>query len=246
MSTKTKLLVLSIAAVLVIAFVIILAFVMGSKQGVGDISYDDYNKLIKKENTVIYYGKDSKKNDVEGFSKKYDIDIAVLSPNDLSKSEIKSINLKDEHLYVFNKGKKVYDGDFASSKAKVAKGLMEKKFIDKSYIEVTLDEYKDLVKSDGYNIMFIGRETCSWCSQFKESIKKALKDNDFTIYYIDTDTLKGQSDYDELYATDSYLKEEEWGTPLTLIYKDGKRIDVINGYVDDSALVETLKKNKVL
>ena len=244
MSTRTKVIILAILAVIVIGIVIALAFIATPKEGVGDIKYKDFDKLIKKD-VAIYYGKESKKKGVKDFSETYNVEISVLNPDDLSKSEIKSLGLKDEHLYFYSKGKQVYDLDFYLVNYKKVKELMDKGLIERSYIEVNLSEYKEIQKSKGYNVLFIGRETCSWCGQFKTSINTALQNNNFNVYYIDTDKFT-QEQYNELYATDSYLTEEEWGTPLTFIYKDGKRIDVINGYVEASALVDTLKKNKVL
>ena len=94
--------------------------------------------------------------------------------------------------------------------------------------------------------MFIGRETCSYCTQFKESINEAMQDYDFMVYYIDTDTFSDDNEFNELIATDSYMSENEWGTPLNLLYKDGKRVDVLNGYVEASELIEFLKEHKVV
>lgn len=245
MSTKLKIIILSVIAVLVVALVIVLAFVLSPKEGITSITYKDYDKLIKEENSAIYYGKNSDKNEVKEFSETYGVEVSILNPEKLSKSEVKSLSLKEEYLYFYSKGKEVYNVNFASKNYKTISELMSKDLIKGNYIEVNLDEYKEIIKSDGYNLVFIGRETCSWCQNFKESIRTALEDNNFAIYYIDTDKFS-ENQYSELYETDSYLKEEEWGTPLTLIYKDGKRIDVINGYVESDALVETLKKNKVL
>ncbi len=94
--------------------------------------------------------------------------------------------------------------------------------------------------------MFIGRETCGYCTKFKDSIKTAMKDYDFMVYYIDTDTFSGQDEFNELVATDKYMSENQWGTPLNLLYKDGKRIDVLNGFVEAPELVKFLQTNKVI
>ena len=42
------------------------------------------------------------------------------------------------------------------------------------------------------------------------------------------------------------MQEKEWGTPLNLLYKDGKRVKELNGYVDKDELVKFLKENKVI
>ena len=71
------------------------------------------------------------------------------------------------------------------------------------------------------------------------------KDNNYKVYYIDISTLT-QDEYNELVKTDEYMSQNEWGTPLNLLYKDGKRIDELNGYVSSDELVEFLKENKVI
>ena len=93
--------------------------------------------------------------------------------------------------------------------------------------------------------MFIGSEQCGYCTQFKDSIKESLENNDFNVYYIDISTLS-EDEYNELVKTDEYMSQNEWGTPLNLLYKDGKRIAELNGYVSSDELVEFLKENKVI
>ena len=245
MSTKAKLIILISIVVLLIALVVVMSFIGGPKDMSGDIDYKDYNKVIKGENTLVYYGTSSNKTKLDEFSKKYDASVSVLNPNSLSKNERVSVGLTEGYLYAYNKGKEIYSTDFNKLDYLAVKDLMEKKIIKGNYIEVTIDEYEKLVKEKGYNIMFIGRETCSWCTQFKDSIKTAMQSEDFIIYYIDTDKLT-QDGFKRLYATDEYLTKEEWGTPLTFIYKDGKRVGVIDGYKESDELIDVLKENKVL
>ena len=243
MSTKAKVILLSIVILVLILIVVLIPFLFGEPNLSGDINYEDFQKAKDGENSFIYYGTVKEKEKIDTFKERYETSIGVLSPSSLKDSEKKNIDLKENHLYIFNKGKQVYDEEFDFS-YKGIKELIEKHLITGNFIEVNIDEYKDIIKSEGTNYMFVGRETCSWCTKFKQEIKNALKDNTFIIYYIDTDKL-GNS-LDPLYETDDYFTKEDWGTPLTLIYKDGKRIDVINGYVESSELVSNLKKNKVL
>ncbi len=244
MSTKAKVILLSIFILILILIVVLIPFLAGPTNLDGDINYKDFIKVKKGENSFVYYGTIKDKDKKDTFKNRYDTSIAVLNPNSLKDNEKKSANLTEGHLYIFNKGKKIYDNEFDFSYKKI-KELIEKHLITGNFIEVSIDEYKEIIKSKGNNVMFVGRETCSWCSKYKETIKKAMKDNNFIIYYIDTDKLG--NNFDSLYETDKFFTEsKDWGTPLTLIYKDGKRIDVINGYIEDSELVNNLKKNKVL
>lgn len=223
--------------VLVVGVILIAAFATG-EASLEKITFEEYKNVIKKS-AIVYYGKS-------------DDAVSVLAENNdmkikyLSSLEKGAKDLKENTLYVYKNGKEVYkyDGDFNSYK--LQKGLMDNNIIERSFLTVSLKEYKELVKAKGYHFMFIGRETCSYCVKFKDSIKEAMKDNDFMVYYIDTDTFSGENDFNELIATDKYMSENEWGTPLSLLYKDGKRVDVLNGYVEASQLVEFLKTNKVI
>lgn len=243
MSSKGKVILLSILILILILIVVLIPIIAGGSNLNGDISYKDFVKAKKGENSFVYYGNIDEKEKLDKFKERYETSVGVLNPNSLKENEKKNVNLQENHLYIFNKGEQVYDSEFNFSYKQI-KELIEKHLINGNYIEVTIDEYKEIIKSKGNNVMFIGRETCSWCSKYKEAIKTALKDNTFIIYYIDTDKLG--DNLESLYETDEYLKKEEWGTPLTFIYKDGKRIDVINGFVEGADLVNNLKKNKVL
>ena len=44
----------------------------------------------------------------------------------------------------------------------------------------------------------------------------------------------------------TYLKEEEWGTPLMLIVKDGETIGNYNGYASEEAYVKFLKEKGII
>lgn len=229
---KTVLLVALVLGVFLIA-----AFATG-KKSVESITLEEYKNVIKKE-AIVYYGKDD--SSLKDIADKYDLNIKFLDS-----TKEKNRELKEGTLYVYNKGKETYSYSEDLNSYKLAEGLMKHDLTKRTYLTVTLDEYKKIKDAKGYHFMFIGRETCSYCTKFKESINKAMQDYDFMVYYIDTDTFKSEDEFNELVATDSYMSEEEWGTPLNLLYKDGKRVNVLNGFVEADELIKFLKDNKVV
>lgn len=231
-TVKTILLVALVLGVLLIA-----AFATG-KKSVESITLEEYKNVIKKE-AIVYYGKDD--SNLKDIAEKYNLNIKFLDS-----TKEKNEELKEGTLYVYKKGKEVYSYDEDLNSYRLAEGLMKRDLTKRTYLTVTLDEYKKLKDAKGYHFMFIGRETCSYCTKFKESINKAMQDYNFMVYYIDTDTFEGEDEFNELIATDSYMSEEEWGTPLNLLYKDGKRVNVLNGFVEADELVQFLKDNKVV
>lgn len=241
----------------IIAIVIVVVVIGGTfflsglkdKNIMKEISYSEYQDAIKdKDTTFVYAGeKNDDYDSLKELSKTKNLEISYLNSKDLSKDEKASVYGKDDTdtLFIYEDGKlKVaYNDEFDSYK--LTEVLMENDYIDRDYLKVSLPEYLEIIKEDGNHFMFIGSETCSYCTMFKESIKKALKDNNFNVYYLDISTLT-DDESKKLYATDDYFTAEEWGTPLNLLYKDGKRVDILNGYVEADELTEFLKKNKVI
>lgn len=108
--------------------------------------------------------------------------------------------------------------------------------------KVTLDEYLNLVKGTEKSIILVARPTCSYCELFTPILKQAMEDMNLTINYIDTDTFS-QEDWTTFNESLDYLKNEEWGTPLTLIVQNGEAVAENNGYVELDAIKEFFSNN---
>lgn len=227
-----------IVSVIVIG-VFVFALLVSGKQTIEMIDYDEFSEISSGDG-FVYYGSKEAKETLKEIANDSGIQVGLLDS-----SEFKSEKLKTGTFYQYKDGKLVYEytGDINSYKFK--EELMEEEILAKSYITVSLDEYKDIIEEKGYHFMFIGSEQCSYCTQFKDSIKESLVDNDYKIYYIDIASLS-EDEYNELVATDDYMSENKWGTPLNLLYKDGKRVAELNGYVSSDELVKFLKENKVI
>lgn len=233
---KTVLLIVAVVVVICIG-----AFATGKTRiPVENISFEDYKSLAEGSG-FLYYGKNKNMSSLENVADNYGISIKFLDS-----TENKITDLKEGTLYRYENGKVTYKYTGELSGIKFIDSLAKAGIAAKSYTTVTLSEYKKLIKADGYHFMFIGRETCGYCTKFKKSIEEAMKQYNFMVYYLDTDSLKNEQEFNELIATDSYMSENEWGTPLNLLYKDGKRIDVLNGYVSAHELIHFLIDNKVV
>lgn len=230
--------------VIIVLVVLALAFFVGAKQDVEKISYKDYQK-IKENSGYVYYGSEENMNALKSLADQADLEISILDPKDLSESEIKTENLEEGVIYLYEDGKVVYTYDGNLSDYKLMQSLMNENLIDKTYLTITLDDYLEIIKEDGYHFMFIGSDTCGYCTQFKESINETLKDYNYNVYYLNIGNFS-EEDVTKLYETDSYFTENAWGTPLNFLYKDGERIDVLSGYVDANELTKFLQENKVI
>ena len=107
---------------------------------------------------------------------------------------------------------------------------------------VSLQEYQQLIKEDKNNIILIARPTCTYCELFTPILKKASEDLGLTINYIDTDTFSNE-DWSTFDSSLEYLSQNEWGTPLVLITKNGKVVADNSGYVELDVIKSFFKEN---
>lgn len=238
-----------VVIIIIFAGLIVLSSAL-SKKYLEEISYEEYVELKKdNKNFMIYIGEKDESYDKllevakTSSAKSYFVDAKKLT----KKQKEETLKENNDLFEVYEKDKETYsyNGDYTSYK--FINSLMQNDIIDKKYVEISIAEYLEIIKSKGTHLMFIGSATCGYCTMFKDSVNEALKDYDFEVYYIDLAREDiTEEEREALYASDSYFSEEQWGTPLSFLYKDGKRVNVLNGYVETSELVQFLKDNKVI
>lgn len=108
-----------------------------------------------------------------------------------------------------------------------------------SYMEeITYSEFKDKVNGSKKSVIMVGRNDCSHCVSFKPVLTKVAEEYNFTAYYINTNNIKEESDFNALW---DFLGAN--GTPTTAIVQDGKLIAMHEGEMTRSDLIAFLKAN---
>ena len=249
---KNKNTVIFVGIIVLLLIGLIVLGICLTKEPLKEISYEEYTELKEEgKDFIVYLGEadDTAYNNVLELVKTSSLSSYFVNIDSLTnKQKEKVLNKETTSLVVYENKKQTYSyADETYNGYKLLQELMENGIIERKYIEVSIDEYLEIIKSEGYHFMFVGSNQCSYCTMFKQSINEALKENSFNVYYVDLareDVTDEQRD--KLYASDKYFTEEDWGTPLNFLYKDGKRIDVISGYVDANELISFLQKNKVV
>ena len=103
--------------------------------------------------------------------------------------------------------------------------------------EITYNEFRDKVDGEKKSVILVGRNDCSHCINYKPVITKVAEENEFTVYYINTNNL-AQADEDNLWA---FLGAN--GTPTTAIVGEGKLVAMREGEISRSELIAFLKAN---
>ena len=240
---------------LIIVIVVLVAVIGGTyllsksaeNKNFKEISYENYQELLNKNDSVLVYVT-SKANEsnllvVKEYAKNNKLSFKYIYVDDLTDVQKKALNYSNDIIIYSSKDdNKVYNGDITSSG--LTNFLVEVGLLPKTYVNITINEYLELMKQENV-VIFISREGCGYCDKYKPVINQTMVDNNIIIYNLDLTNFK-EADYELLYTTASYFTEEQWGTPTTLIYNKGQVVNVLGGYVEQSALESFLKTNGVL
>jgi len=150
-----------------------------------------------------------------------------------------------------------------SSSGSSGETLEETTDYDVSMFE-SIDEkgFMKTIKSSDTQVIFFGRSSCGYCVEFLPTLRQAQEDLGITTYYVDIEAVDTTSeDYKSMVSmidamteafnkehgyTDDYAYEYLYGyTPLVVIAKDGKIVDIQVGYSDYDTYVALLKENGI-
>lgn len=98
------------------------------------------------------------------------------------------------------------------------------------------------------SVVYVGRETCSWCAAFLPNLWQAQEDYGYTTLYIDiakiidfeNNSIKDEDAYNIMMSLtgdnyDEYMEENFGATPMILIMKDNKIVNAQTGYSEYDA-----------
>lgn len=115
---------------------------------------------------------------------------------------------------------------------------------------LTFDTYKETIKSSTPEVIVIGQKSCGYCMMVKPVLLSLSDKYNVNINYMnmtDLNDLENKEQVIEEFNNSlTYLKEEEWGTPLMLIVKNSEVIANYNGYGSEEAYVMFLKENGII
>lgn len=109
-------------------------------------------------------------------------------------------------------------------------------------VNVTATEALQLMQEKEPQVIYIGRTGCSYCDMIAPILKTVGNDLELTINYVDLSTCT-EEEAKKLEESNSYMSENEWGTPTVLIMSEGNLIDYLGGYDEEPVVREFFVKN---
>jgi len=121
------------------------------------------------------------------------------------------------------------------------------------YNAVDLAGLKNVVKANGYQVIYIGRSTCHYCVQFLPIMTEAQEVYGFKTTYFDitkvinfeTGAIADEAGYKYITDINSFFKDNFGSTPMVAIFKDGKFVKGTVGYTDLATYSKFLEDNGI-
>lgn len=224
--------------------------------------YNDFEAAFNgNKNKLVYIGSSTcgycqlLNPSLEDMKERYQFDYLYIDAAEISSGYLKKILAKLElsslgtpYLAVVSNGKVVDTQNGYSDYDITFEFLQDNKIIAEdqelllNYIDY--EEYEKLLKSDEKNVIVVGQSTCSYCVQAKITLNEIVEENDITINYLNISYLTEEEG--EKFESSLDYFEDSWGTPIMMIVKDGKIVDIIEQYVEKDEYVEFLEENGVI
>lgn len=253
--------ILIVVGVVVFAVLGIFGFALTESKA-SEKMYNDFEAAFNgNENKLVYIGSSTcgycqlLNPSLEDMKERYQFDYLYIDAAEISSGYLKKIlaklelsNLGTPYLAVVSNGKVVDTQNGYSDYDITFEFLQDNKIIAEdqelllNYIDY--EEYEKLLKSDEKNVIVVGQSTCSYCVQAKITLNEIVEENDITINYLNISYLTEEEG--EKFESSLDYFEDSWGTPIMMIVKDGKIVDIIEQYVEKDEYVEFLEENGVI
>lgn len=230
----------------------------------------EFNKKFKsKDRQIIYYASSEcgycelQNPIIETLSEDYDMDYYYIDSSKLKNSHRKEIlkKLEIEHAtpttVIVEKGK-VIDTLIGYTPADEFIEFMVKNEMlpedavyskEKNITVIDYEKYSEMIESEKQHIIVIGQTTCPHCIAFKDAMNSVAGDYDIKIYYLNLTDMSEEerTDFFESlrkieYNDPDFVNKGSFGTPLTLIIKNGKVENYLSGERSTSQFAKELKK----
>lgn len=114
---------------------------------------------------------------------------------------------------------------------------------------IGMTEFTTLLNADVESVIYIARPTCTFCQSQEPIVKEIVSEyKGIPVFYLNTDELSADEMH-TLFKTDKALFGEdgkEFGTPTTLVVKNGKIVDSIVGLTQKNDFINFLQKNNII
>ena len=114
------------------------------------------------------------------------------------------------------------------------------------FINITIDEYLDLMDGDEKSIIYVARPDCGYCQMQKPILTKIASKYDLEVHYLNTSGFVKDKKYTEdgeKFINSAEVYKTGFGTPNTIIVQNGEIVDGVYQYVEAKELQDLFERN---
>lgn len=260
MNKEFKRLYITLGAIALVVLGIVVLIFSSSKK-----SENFYNEFIKDfqsgENKLIYIGRPTcaycnlLSPNLEEMAERYNFEYLYVNIDEISTQVVSQIlsdmgltSVGTPYLAVVSKGKVVDTQNGFTDYDKTFEFLQENKIIDEEAMllldYIDYEEYTDLIKEDKLNVVVVGQSTCQYCIRAKLILNQIVEEKEIDINYFNVSYLE-EKDVEGFESSLDIFKSE-WGTPTTLIVRNGKVVASLTSLVSKTEYINFFKANGVI
>ena len=113
---------------------------------------------------------------------------------------------------------------------------------------ISYSDYKKLIKSDSNEVIVLATTSCTYCLAEQQVLIDVAKETGakINIFYLNKN-LTEEKVYNEFMSSLTWFSENtKWGTPTTLVVKNGKVVNTLDGYREAEAIKTFYKDNGII
>ena len=129
--------------------------------------------------------------------------------------------------------------------------LTRRKEVDNHIIDISYNEYSEIINNDEYSIILLTSPTCAHCNSYKPYVNYVCDDYHLKAYNLSLNSLSYE-EYMEIHDKYTITKNQYSDngtpsilTPTTIITKNGEEIDSASGDLGYSGFLDLLKVNGI-
>lgn len=198
---------------------------------------------------------------LDGFVKDYKFTYSYVDTDKLNSAQMNKVlakfgldinNFGTPYLAVIKDGKKVAEQPGYVDAPELFKFLQDNGIIDEKELppvdksnltDIDYAEYNKILSNKTKEIIVVAQTGCGACESAKPVLNEIAAEYDFKINWLDIKNLQTETEYNSFISSLTYLKEEEWGTPLMLIVENNNVVAASKGFVGKQTYVDFFKTN---
>lgn len=113
----------------------------------------------------------------------------------------------------------------------------------KQMYSINVDQYFNYYNGSENKLILVGNDGCGYCKIARPIIQGIMFENDFDIYYLDTDDFTTETE-EQFMSSNEELSS--FATPLLMVVSNGEIVDSIEGLYDKDGYVDFFTKNNFI